>query len=335
MFLFRLLFALNVIVTLIASGANGYGPLSGYARAGAQQGAMDTHGLDPKIASILNKYYKYNFTSEQDWEALKSIRFEGILHLAEDEFRFNASKKKPYYSKLTVLVPNGGNIEMGYDGEDAWQNNTRRTGASFSAMTEAEVSNFTRDATIGGHLLYPLISGKKIELLGPADIDGARCYVIHITLPDTQVIRSFLDITDYSQRRIIAVNQVSGEEEHTNYSDFREIAGIRIPFAGTITSDGKLVHRYHITDVKINFGATDWMFARPSSGSAREEVSFSSKKPGNTATADESTTGKSLNSTFGAYFGADSVFDVVVDDYQSGQIDIILREAGVPIPAKN
>ena len=156
-----------------------------------------------------------------------------------------------------------------------------------------------------------------------------------ITLPDTQVIRSFLDITDYSQRRIIAVNQVSGEEEHTNYSDFREIAGIRIPFAGTITSDGKLVHRYHITDVKINFGATDWMFARPSSGYAREEVSFLSKKPGNTATADESTTGKSLNSTFGAYFGADSVFDVVVDDYQSGQIDIILREAGVPIPAKN
>ena len=108
MFLLRLLLTLNCIITLIASGANGYGPLSGYARAGAQQGAMDTYGLDPKLASILDKYYKNNFTSEQEWETLKSIRLEGVLFLNEDEFRFNASKKKPYYSKLKVLTLNGG-----------------------------------------------------------------------------------------------------------------------------------------------------------------------------------------------------------------------------------
>ena len=335
MFLFRLLFALNFIITFIASGANEYGPLSGYARAGAQRGAMDTYGLDPKLASILGKYYKNNFTSEQDWEALKSIRFEGILRLAEDEFSFNASKKKPYYSKLTVLAPNGSNIEMGYDGEDAWQSNTGRAELSYSSMTEAEASNFTRDATIGGHLLYPLINGKKIELLGAANVDGARCYEIKITLPDGQVIRSFLDITDYSQRRIITINQVSNEEEVITNSDFRKIAGIHVPFISVLTIGGVQVHKYHFTDVNPNYGAMNWMFARPSSGSALEEVPSLNEKPGNTVTLDESPADKPLNFTFGSYFGADSVFDVNAQSYQSGQIDTILRDAGVPIPTKN
>lgn len=335
MFLFRLLLTLNCIITFAASGANGYGPLSGYERASAQQGAMDTYGLDPKLASILGKYYKNNFTSEQDWEALKSIRYEGILRLAEKEFRFKASKKKPYYSKLTVLVPNGSNIEMGYDGEDAWQFNTGRAESPFSSMTEAEASNFTRDATIGGHLLYPLINGKKIELLGAADVEGSRCYEIQITLPDSQVIRSFLDITDYSQRRIITINQVSMEEEVTTYSNFRKIGGIRVPFISILTIDGTQVHKYHFIDVSPNYGAMNWMFARPSSGSALREVPSLNEKLGNTVTHDESAADKPLNSTFGSYFGADSVFDVNAQSYQSGQIDTILRDAGVPIPAKN
>jgi hypothetical protein len=335
MFLFRLILTLNCIITFTASGANGYGPLSGYARAGAQQSAMDTYGLDSKLASILGKYYKNNFTSEQEWETLKSIRLEGVLFLNEDEFRFNASKKKPYYSKLTVLTLNGGSIEMGYDGEDAWQCNTRGTESAFFPMTEAEVSNFTRDATIGGHLLYPLINGKKIELLGAADVEGSRCYEIQITLPDSQVIRSFLDITDYSQRRIITINQVSSEEEITTNSDFRKIAGIRVPFISVLTIDGKQVHKHHITDVKVNYGVMDWMFGRPISGSPGKVVISANKTPKNTATPGGSTVKKSPNSTFGTYFGTDSVFDINPLDYKSDQINAILRDAGVAIPAKN
>ena len=224
---------------------------------------------------------------------------------------------------------------MGYDGEDAWQSNTGRAESSFSSMTEAEASNFTRDATIGGHLLYPSINGKKIELLGAADVDGSRCYEIQITLPDSQVIRSFLDITDYSQRRIITINQVSMEEEVTTYSDFRKIGGIRVPFISVLTINGTQVHKYHFTDVNPNYGAINWMFARPSSGSALKEAPSPNEKPGNTVTLDESAADKPLNSTFGSYFGADSVFDVNARIYQSGQIDTILRDAGVPAPAKN
>ena len=335
MFLFRLLLTLNCIITFTASGANGYGPLSGYARAGSQQSAMDTYGLDSKLASILGKYYKNNFTSQQEWEAIKSIQYEGVLHLSEDELRFKAFKKKPYYYKLTVLAPNGSNIEMGYDGEDAWQSNTVRNEPSFSSMPEAEASNFTRDATIGGHLLYPLIKGKEIELLGAADVDGGRCYEIQVTLPDGQIIRSFLDITDYAERRRITTNQVSGLEEVITYSDFRKIESIRIPFESVLVVEGAQVHEIFIAEAKANQGAMNWMFASPKSSAISSSISGLNITPKSTTKPDESIAEKPLDSTFGTYFGLDSVFDISAQDYQSGQIDTILRDAGVPIPAKN
>ena len=335
MFLFRLFFALNFTITLIASGANGYGPLSGYARPGAQQGAMDTYGLDPKLASILGKYYKNNFTSERDWEALKSIQYEGVLHLSEGELRFKAFKKKPYLCKIVIFGTNGTRIEMGYDGEDAWQSNARSAESPFFTMNEAEGSNFIRDATIGGHLLFPLINEKKIELLGPVDVDGARCYEIQITLPDGQVISSFLHVSDFTENRRVTINQVSGLQEVTTNSDFRKIGSLLIPFRSVLVANEVQVHEIIITEAKANQGTMNWMFARPRSNSAGMAASAPSNTLKSTTTSKESKTGKPLNSTFGSYFGADSVFDVSMEDYKSGQIDTILRNAGVPIPAKN
>ena len=148
-------------------------------------------------------------------------------------------------------------------------------------------------------------------------------------------IRYFLDINDYSERRTIIVNQVSGKEELTTNSDFRKIGGIRVPFKSELTVDGKLVHKHHITDVKLNYGAMNWMFARPSTGYLGKVISSSNKRLNYLATPGDSMAKKSLNSTFGSYFGMDSVFNINPLDYESDQIDAILRDAGVAIPAKN
>jgi len=296
---------------------------------------MNTHGLDTKLASILDKYYRNNFSSQKEWNELKSIFYGGTLLLDVGELRFNAYKKKPYYCKLTVVAANGGSIEMGYDGEDAWQSNTMTPESSLSTMPSAEASNFIRDATIGGHLLYPLIDGKEIELLGAAVVGKDRCYEIKVTLPDGQIIRSFLDISDFSELRRVTTNQVSGLEEVITNSDFRKIGSIRIPFHSILSRDGAQVHEIRITEAKVNQGTMNWMFTRPKSNSAGTVASVSVNASIITAKSKEPLTEKPLNSTFGTSFSTDSFYGISKESNQSSQIDAILRDAGVPLSNKN
>lgn len=228
---------------------------------------MDTTGLDYNVANVLRNYYKNTFTRFPKWEALESIQFEGALHLPQGVVRFSAFKKKPDYIKIVILVGNGGRIVMGYDGVDAWQLNTLQLGAVPTAMPEAEALNFIRDATTGGHMLYPLVKGKTITLEGVGDVDGQRAYHLRIQLPDGQQIQSFLDMTTFAEIRQITINNVNGDEEVTTHSDFRRIDGIRIPFTSTLTIEGEQIHQSRISKAQTNKGVTPWMFARPSSPS--------------------------------------------------------------------
>ena len=317
------------------SKANEFGPLKGYDRPGSNQDAMNTYGIDTKLASILDKYYRNNFSSQKEWNELKSIFYGGTLLLDVGELRFNAYKKKPYYCKLTVVAANGGSIEMGYDGEDAWQSNTMTPESSLSTMPTAEASNFIRDATIGGHLLYPLIDGKEIELLGAAVVGKDRCYEIKVTLPDGQIIRSFLDISDFSELRRVTTNQVSGLEEVITNSDFRKIGSIRIPFHSILTREGVQIHEISITEARANQGTMNWMFARPKSNLSATVASVSVSSSKSKTKSKETVMEKPLNSSFGTSFVPDSFYDFEAEDYQYRHIDNILRDAGVQIPAKN
>ncbi|MEC7274064.1 MAG: hypothetical protein VXU48_02345 [Verrucomicrobiota bacterium] len=335
MLLLRIHLSLCVLIAFNANGSNEFGPLEGYDRPGSLQDAMNTYGLDKKLASILDKYYRNNFSSQQEWHELKSIRYGGTLLLDGSELRFNAYKKKPHYCKFTVVAVNGGSIEMGYDGKDAWQSNTVTSEPSLTSMPEAEASNFIRDATIGGHLLYPLIEGKEVELLGAAVVGKDRCYEIQVTLPDGQIIRSFLDISDFSELRRVTTNQVSGLEEVITNSDFRKIGSIRIPFHSILSRDGTQVHEIRITQAKANQGTMNWMFTRPKLNSAGTVASVSISALKSRTKTMEPLTEKSLNSTFGTSFITDSFYGISKEGNQSSQIDAILRDAGVPFSNKN
>ena len=145
-------------------------------------------------------------------------------------------------------------------------------------MPGDEALNFIRDASTGGHLLYPLLEGKQLQILGTTTVDGERCYELKITLPNGQIVRSMLDMKDYSERRQVVINNVNGDEEVTTHSDFRQIDGIRVPFSSTLTIDGEQVHQVRLHSAQTDLGVMPWMFSRSSGAyvpSARLEQNIS------------------------------------------------------------
>lgn len=225
---------------------------------------MDTEGLKRNLAAVLRKYYSRTFGGSDNWERIESVRFDGLLHLEDRTLRFIAFKKKPDYCKVAIMTGGGARMVLAYDGSDAWQINTSQPEPEAVSMPPKEARNFIRDATVGGHLLYPLLEGKEIRLLGAEDVEGDLCYQIEIILRGGDRIISSLDITDFSERHQTTINVVNGLEEQTFFSDFRKIEGVRFPFASVMESDGELVHRVEMLDIQVNQGVMPWMFQRPS-----------------------------------------------------------------------
>lgn len=219
---------------------------------------------DPNLARVMKNYYQLNFGDVSNWEKLESLRFKGTLHMKGHSFKFVALKKKPNYMKVVMSGKSGGEIIFAYDGEHAWQfDATPNSNAVPMLMKEGETLNFIRDAWVGGHLVNPSSPGKRIELLGLVSFRNHRCYKLKVTLPDGQIIHSFLNITSFAEQYRITTNNQNQTEELTEFSDFRLIDGIRVPFSSSLFVDGKQIYVSNYDKVEINTGVMPWMFLPP------------------------------------------------------------------------
>ncbi|PXA05420.1 hypothetical protein DDZ13_00705 [Coraliomargarita sinensis] len=284
---------------------------------------MNTEGLDSNLVHILNRYYKATFGGIDNWQTLESVRFDGRLHLENGVARFVAFKKKPDYCKMDVFAGGSAQLVMGYDGEDAWKINTSSSGAKPRGMSEKEARNFIRDASIGGPLLYPLIKGKTIELSGVEKVADYSCYKLVTTLPDGERIISYLDTSNYAERRQMTTNALTGLQEQTTYSDFRRVGGVRFPFAARMESGGKEVHRVEMQKIQLNIGMTPWMFQRPAEGYSPVEES----NPDDVALIDEPEGTIPLGE---GGFGSEGFGNTAFPDPESTEVDSILDKIGKP-----
>lgn len=226
---------------------------------------MDLSGVARGLANVLRNYYEFTFQDVLVWGDVESIRFDGILETANGSVRFTAFKKKPDYAKVVLFLGKEAKYVMAFDGRDTWRFNTGEPDAAPIDMPEDEARGFIRDATTGGHLLYPRIAGKRIELLEERfELDGKRYYQLQTTLPSGQVIRHFINVINFAEERQVSTNSISGAEETYLYGDFRRINGLRIPFETTVFVDGEKSHETRLYRVRANVGAMPWIFARPS-----------------------------------------------------------------------
>lgn len=226
---------------------------------------MSTKQLDdPQLAGVLNRYYQSTFGGPTDYAKVESLRFEGILHFPEASLPFTAYKKKPDYCKITLSLPNNAQYIMAYDGTDAWQLISAQSPLPVDMPAE-EALNFIRDASFGGRLVYPVLPGKQINLTKVLDENELAGYELEVVLPAGQTLRYFIDAQEHLERRQTIINMVTGVEEVITFSDYREVAGIKVPFRSVSHAEGVLLYEAEVVSVVPNAGIMPWMFTRPTS----------------------------------------------------------------------
>ena len=227
---------------------------------------MGLDGVEPRLAYVLRRYYENALGGAENWQKVQSVRFEGTLRLPQGAFDFIAFKKKPDHCKVALFGARGQRIVMAYDGTDAWQL-TGQADAVPEDMSAGEALNFIRDASTGGHLLYPTLPGKRIELLGTQRVGQETCNDVRVTLPNGQQVTYSIGVTSFTELRQMVVNAVTGEVEVTTHTRTQEVEGLLVPMQSTMTVDGEFKHEVLLHRAAVNVGVMPWMFSRPSGAS--------------------------------------------------------------------
>ncbi len=260
------------ILLFVVLGARCAGAV--YAEDASQAGAsripaMGVTGLVPEMQRILTAYYERSCGGEENWSQIESFRAEGVLQMGEGSLAFIAYKKKPDSCKI-VCFRNSGRLPLltfSYDGETAWRILPSQPEVPVE-MPAAEARDFIRDASIGSHLLYATLPGKRIEFVGLRDVDGTTCRDIRVTLPNGQVVVYSIGLADCVLRRQLVVNSVTGQEEETFFSNIKVISGVHVAFEGRMYIAGELQQTVILRSAEFNVGTMPWMFSMPKGGAA-------------------------------------------------------------------
>jgi hypothetical protein len=227
---------------------------------------MSVLGLEPKLARLLQKHYTHALGGAENWARVESIRFDGMLRLRQGKVSFTAFLKKPNYGKVVATIGPGQFAVNAHDGSDAWQIVPSVSPAAVS-MSPSDRLNFIRDAVVGGHLLYPTLPGKVIELVDTRRVGEHFCHDLRVTLPNGQQVHYLIDAISFEERQQVVVNASTGEREVTTYTKMQKVDGISVPFSSITTIDGEFMHEIESSTVQVNLGVMPWMFERPSGAS--------------------------------------------------------------------
>jgi hypothetical protein len=107
--------------------------------------------------------------------------------------------------------------------------------------------------------------GATVELAGKEKVGDREAYVLIFKPRSGSVGRQFIDAESYLPVKLVAkidVPQVGEVEQTTEFSDYRDVDGIKIPFTVKATS---AVQRFTITITKVEHNAKidETLFSRP------------------------------------------------------------------------
>jgi|GEM_PF-1352226 len=99
-------------------------------------------------------------------------------------------------------------------------------------LSAAELRNLAGSADFEGPLVDAQAKGNRLELLGKVKVSGRDAYLLRITQKDGQVRKDYVDCASFLEVKWQGSLLLQGKEVEmeTVFSDFREVAGLQVPF---------------------------------------------------------------------------------------------------------
>jgi len=162
---------------------------------------------------------------------------------------------------LSAMGAGSATIEQRFDGTTGYQIDSMRGDSALSASQTDNLKN----AIFPSPLLDYKERGTKIVLGGKEKLADRDVYALSITPASGPVTRLFIDASTYLPvRAIVTIDlpEVGSQEQTTDFSDYRDVDGVKVPF---VIKGSSPIQTFTITvtQVKHNVEVDPAMFSKP------------------------------------------------------------------------
>ena len=202
---------------------------------------IQARGGMSKLAAI--KTIRATYSSEEDGKPVQLVE----LHKRPNKLRRN-------------IVFAGNTIVFAYDGNSAWQFDSRAKGPTPTPPDLAR--ELKEEANIDSPLVNYKEKGNTIELVGKEKLNGTDVYNLKITLKEGQVRNLYLNGRSFLEVRETGFWEQAGKRVDyvTVYKNYRPVQGVLFPFLIEQKNGDEENQSTYLRKIELNVPIADSVF---------------------------------------------------------------------------
>lgn len=173
------------------------------------------------------------------------------MYKMPDQYSYSLKPQEKGGMSRRILI-NGDSIKVTGGGGG------RRGGGNPENMDAAMRNSYKENAIAFPELMLDR-AGYKTELIDIKNLDGVDAYELNVTSPAGIKYTFYYDIATGYKIKEEQTNMQTGAETVTDYSDYRDVDGIKMPYHITV-DQGYSVYDFNIKEIKVNVGLKDENF---------------------------------------------------------------------------
>jgi outer membrane lipoprotein-sorting protein len=205
-------------------------------------------------------------------KSVTSMRMTGSMSMANLEVPITMLMQRPNSVRMEFTVKGSTGIRA-FDGNTGWTLMPFLGTPGPMAVTGSELRDLQDQADIDGALVDYKAKGNKLELAGKENVNGVDAYKLKVTRASGAVEWIYLDATTYLDIKEDATHTIQGtpREVETVISDYRDIDGLKFPFAvqSGVKNEPDQQQKLTIHKVEINVPLDSSLFHMPSASETK------------------------------------------------------------------
>ncbi len=196
-------------------------------------------------------------------KSVTTIKMSGTVNAQGMEMPLTLVMKRPNMVKQEMTVQNA-RVVQAYDGEKAWAINPM-LGPGPKVMEGMQADALKSQSMIDGPLVGYKERGDTLEVVGPAEVEGAKTWKLKLTRKDGKIMHVFLDAETGLEKQWSATMEQSGHtiEIDTIMGDYEPVDGVPVPRTMRTLMDGKPMATLKMNSVEFNVPVENSEFAMP------------------------------------------------------------------------
>jgi outer membrane lipoprotein-sorting protein len=196
------------------------------------------------------------------WKNLKTIAYSGTLKIDTQTYNVKFYQKTPNLYRLEALVENQVMIDA-YDGKTAWDINPFGLyGEKSHRKTAAETAE-AQQQNLQDNLINYEKKGSQLFLLDTINYNGTPVFYLKLIQKNQVESLYFIDRNTYLPQMTkvyIQAGLAAGAGIEMHYTDYRQVAGVVLPFAIKMVANDQVLQQINYTKADVNIDLNDGLF---------------------------------------------------------------------------